>query len=67
MTPPKIFHIRESRRGAMGCKTLCGAPATSHDNSYSWQVFATGNFKPCAECVRLKTEHENAKWRQATQ
>lgn len=50
----KIFHIRQPR--PKHWKTLCGAPTTSHDDRYSWQAVAVGDFAPCDQCVRLKRE-----------
>lgn len=54
----KIFHIRtpRPRKGHHFSKTLCGAPITSHDNSYSWQVDAVGDFRPCEKCVEIRGE-----------
>ncbi|MDE2470788.1 MAG: hypothetical protein KGL35_19095 [Bradyrhizobium sp.] len=62
------FHIRapKPRKGAANRfyesdeyrtqKTLCGAPVTSHDNSFRWQVEAVGSFEPCEECLLIRKE-----------
>jgi len=44
-------------------KTLCGQPVTNHDIRYGWQAFATGDFEPCPECVRIRDEAKKEKIR----
>jgi hypothetical protein len=61
----RIFHIRAPlpRKGGNHfyrdnaprvAKTLCGEPVTSHDIRYSWQAFATDDFRPCCRCVEIR-------------